>query len=585
METDSRALQQKITELNGRLQRIQTEMNSIQQIGKALSSELRTTRLLPLIMREVTRLMHAERSTFYIVDEERGELWSQIAQKAEIKEIRLKIGVGIAGFVAQTGEVINIEDAYQDKRFDPSTDKKTGYRTRSILCMPIFEPSEKARSERAIIGVLQVLNKIDGVFTKEDEDLLASMASQIAIAIINARLYSALEKKVAELNLLFDIERELNRVYNQEELLNVLIDKITQTLKVQAALIALFDPAAETFTLRAAKNIPPALLNAEAFAPGDPLVTKVVQSREIYVTNRAEDESAFQRSYWAGKLPFTTHHFVCVPLVVDEHVIGIIQIFNKAQPNEFFRKDDLQLVHSLSSQISRSIEAQRLKDEKIKADRLASIGNMMSTIVHDLRTPMNNILGYVELMEEEEEAEVREEFAAIVRQQIKTLTNMTRDVLDFAKGKTNILPVKIAVDKLINNFSKLFENDIKKQGFGFESSCEAIGNVYVDPEKIIRVFMNIMKNALEAMEPGGRFSINALPHNGEIEFRLSDTGSGIPEEIRDKLFDSFVTSGKEGGTGLGLAIVKKIVEQHKGRIEVESETGKGTTFKIYFKKM
>ncbi|HHJ52114.1 MAG TPA: GAF domain-containing protein, partial [Caldithrix abyssi] len=227
MPSKEEILQQKVAELENALRRKQVEMSSIQQIGKALSSELRTRNLLPLIMNEVTRLMNADRSTFYIVDEERGELWSIIAQQAEIKEIRLKIGVGIAGYVAKTGEVINIEDAYRDSRFDPTTDKKTGYRTRSILCMPIFEPLKEEKSRPSIIGVLQVLNKADGVFTKDDEELLASMAPQIAIAIINARLYSALEQKVAELNLLFDIERELNQAYTQEELLQIVINKIT----------------------------------------------------------------------------------------------------------------------------------------------------------------------------------------------------------------------------------------------------------------------------------------------------------------------------------------------------------------------
>jgi signal transduction histidine kinase len=87
------------------------------------------------------------------------------------------------------------------------------------------------------------------------------------------------------------------------------------------------------------------------------------------------------------------------------------------------------------------------------------------------------------------------------------------------------------------------------------------------------------------MKKGGTFSITADEHNGEILFSLKDTGMGIPKEIRDKLFDSFVTSGKKGGTGLGLAIVKKVVEEHKGKIEVESKTGVGTTFKLYFPKV
>ena len=95
----------------------------------------------------------------------------------------------------------------------------------------------------------------------------------------------------------------------------------------------------------------------------------------------------------------------------------------------------------------------------------------------------------------------------------------------------------------------------------------------------------MLKNALEAMNKGGTFSLTAAEQNGEIVFSLADTGKGIPEDIRDKLFDSFVTSGKKGGTGLGLAIVKKVIEEHRGRIEVESEKEVGTTFKIYFPKV
>lgn len=574
-------IQEEAPLLRAKLERIQKEMNSIHQIGKVLSSELRTKRLLPLIMSEVTRLMHAERSTFYIVDEERGELWSQIAQQAEIKEIRLKLGLGIAGYVAQSGETINIKDAYQDSRFNPEIDKKTGYRTRSILCMPIFEPLNDEKKKPAIIGVLQVLNKIDGVFGEEDEELLGILASQIAITIINSRLYSALEKKVGELNLLFDIEKELKTDYKQEELLNFLVRKITSALKVEAALIGLINKQGAGFTSLVAKNISTEFLKS---ASQNALIEHVISNGELYVSNQALEEPLILSSFGGG-FPIKIKHFVCAPLQAGEKLLGILLLFNKSEENEFFRRDDLRLVRSFTGQIARSIEAWRLRDEKMKADRLAYIGNMMSTIVHDLRTPMNNIYGFVDLLQEEEDADLRTEYAQIIIDQIKTLTNMTSDVLDFAKGKTNILPVKTPADKVIANFSKLFENHIRNKGFEFQHSCNADGNIYVDPEKISRVFMNIMKNALEAMGEAGTFSIGAENRNGEIEFQLSDTGPGIPPEIRDRLFDSFVTSGKEGGTGLGLAIVKKIIDEHKGTIEVLSEPGQGTTFKITFKKI
>ena len=577
-------LQTKLDELQKQLHRKEIEMSSIKHIGKTLSSELRTERLLMLIMDEVTRLMNAERSTFYIVDEERGELWSKIAQKAEIKEIRLKIGIGIAGHVAKTGEIINIKDAYQDSRFDPSTDKKTGYHTKSILCMPIFEPKSEKNTPPGIIGVLQVLNKIDGIFTSDDEDLLASIASQVAISVINARLYTALEKKIDEINLLFEIERELNKAYNLDELLQLLMEKICRTLKVEAATLALRDDKSGALRYRAAKNLDLETLNRAIQSSENTITAKVMQDGELLVLNQLDQESPSALKHTLG-IGLDIKQMVCAPLSFGNQVKGVMEVFNKADKDEFFREDDIRLIHSLVSQISRTIEAYRLRDEKIQADRLASIGNMMSTIVHDLRTPMNNIYGFVDLMREEEDPDLRTEYSEIIINQIKTLTNMTTDILDFAKGKTSILPVKYPVDKIIDNFRKFFEMDVRKRGFEFEVACNTQSMIYVDPEKINRVFMNIMKNALEAMDKGGKFSLIANQADGEIVFHLSDTGKGIPAEIRGRLFESFVTSGKEGGTGLGLAIVKNIIDQHKGRIEVESTPGQGTTFKIFLKRL
>ncbi len=164
------------------------KLTALLDVGKAMTSERNLDRLLQLILGEVTRVMEADRSSLFLVDRERNELWSKIAQGLEVREIRIKIGMGISGYVAQTGKTINIPDAYADPRFNQETDRRTGYRTRNILCAPMRNKHEE------VIGVLQVLNKLDGAFTAEDEDLLLALSSQAAVAVENAILYEDIQK-------------------------------------------------------------------------------------------------------------------------------------------------------------------------------------------------------------------------------------------------------------------------------------------------------------------------------------------------------------------------------------------------------
>jgi len=171
------------------------QFEALLKIGQRLSSEMHLDRLLELILDETTGVMDADRSSLFLVDREKKELWSKIAQATT--EIRLPIGKGIAGAVAKTGEIINIPDAYADRRFNPEVDKRTGYRTRSILCVPMKNP------EGHIIGVIQVLNKKRGVFDSSDEDVLLALAGQAAVAVENARYH---ESALAQERLKKDLE-------------------------------------------------------------------------------------------------------------------------------------------------------------------------------------------------------------------------------------------------------------------------------------------------------------------------------------------------------------------------------------------
>ena len=160
---------------------------SLIDISRMLSNEKSLDKLLNLIIQQTTELMGAERTTLFLYNKDRKELWSYIAQELEIKEIRLPVGRGIAGYVAKTGKIVNVPDVKKDSRFDQTFDSITGFKTRNVLCAPMFDHKGE------ILGVIQVLNKRSGNFSSYDESLLTALSAQAGVAIENAKLYESHE--------------------------------------------------------------------------------------------------------------------------------------------------------------------------------------------------------------------------------------------------------------------------------------------------------------------------------------------------------------------------------------------------------
>lgn len=198
------------TTLEGRLALAEIQiarLKSLVEASKILNSSLELDELLKVIMELAVLELKADRSTLYLIDQQKGELWSRVVQGPEMIEIRLPIGKGIAGLVAQTGKVINLPDAYDDPHFNPEVDRESDYRTQAMLTIPVRNKREE------IIGVLQILNKkVGSSFTKEDEEFFRSLAVHVALAVENALLYKeAREKKrfEEELALAGEIQRRL----------------------------------------------------------------------------------------------------------------------------------------------------------------------------------------------------------------------------------------------------------------------------------------------------------------------------------------------------------------------------------------
>lgn len=170
-----------------RLRRRDQKLTSLLEVAKALTREHEIDNLLDLILEHSIETVDADRGALFIMDRAKNELWSKIAT-GQKEMIRVPLGVGIAGMVAKTGKLLNITDAYSDTRFNPGVDRTTGYRTHSILCVPMLG------SRQEVVGVVQALNHANGPFTEEDEELLMAFGANAAAAIENANLYQEIER-------------------------------------------------------------------------------------------------------------------------------------------------------------------------------------------------------------------------------------------------------------------------------------------------------------------------------------------------------------------------------------------------------
>lgn len=569
--------------LRGLVTHQESRFACIAEIGRALGSTFNLDELLTVVMGKITELMEAERSTLFLLDKSSNELWSKVTQGVVNSEIRLHVGEGIAGWVAATGKSINIRNAYEDPRFNADFDRKTGFETRSMLCQPI------RNQEGQIIGVVQVLNRFDGPFNSEDENLLSALASQAAIALENSKLYLSvveknmelteltdkLEKKISELDLLYDIEKEFSHKVSLEALVQSVTRKTNELFDAQGSVLALREEEHLRFFTHvrrsrgwefAVRNLP--------YETG--ICGKVIEKGRSEVCNQGDCDIVPGAA--CEELQVTVRNVIAVPLYADnEEIIGALQVLNRARD---FDEGDLKLLTVIGSRIAGAVVARRHHEQMEKSERLASIGQMLSGVIHDLKNPIAVINGYVQLMVKSDAREKREKFADTIYKQFDHLDQMTLELLNYARGEKSFMPREILLSDLFEEVEHSLSKELARRDVELVIDLGYDGPAVIDDGKIKRAVINLARNAADAMKGGGTFTISCNIEGDDLLLSFADTGSGIPEDVRASLFDEFVTQGKEHGTGLGLAIVKKIVDQHRGTIRFESTLNEGTTFFI-----
>jgi signal transduction histidine kinase len=274
-------------------------------------------------------------------------------------------------------------------------------------------------------------------------------------------------------------------------------------------------------------------------------------------------------------------HKPCSPDELKVVVSGVLERVQLAQENARL----LSVVTEQKNELAQTLGSLQEAQQKIvHGERLAAIGQMIAVIVHDLRTPLSVVRSAgaetARIGRDRTDTEIAELGDEVVAES-DHMQRICSDLLEVTRASGGgLAPVALALDDFVTDALAHLVEGASQQGVVVELDLQARSAVPLDADRMRRALRNLAQNAIEAMPEGGLLRIETRCENGSAVVSVVDNGPGIPDAIRDRVFDPFVTSGKAGGSGLGLAIVRKVVEDHGGAIAIGKPEGGGTAFHL-----
>ncbi len=555
------------------------EINALLEISKAITSGLYLEDVLRLIVTVTARVMNSKICSLWILDEKDQKLKLKATQslsKEYLKERSLSMGEGVVGYVALHNKpmaVLNVlkEPLYKEKELA----KREGLV--SMLSVPMC-------IKERVIGVINCYTSHPHSFTKSEEEILTTIANQAAVCIENSGLTETL-----------DIE----------EILRLVLEGVTKNIGFDRARLYLVNEKMNRLECKMAVGIDEERIQGITLPldPEDSVLARSIFEKRPFVIPDAEKDPRVNPIL---KKKFNLHSFIVIPILTKEKALGAIAA-DYVEPNKNISKEILEALMVFAQQAGLAIRNafiyQELKtfslqmEEKIqkitadlkkteaqliRSEKLAALGQLSAGIAHEIRNPLTSINILVHSLAENLPSEIpQKEDLKVIEEELRRVNQIVDQFLRFAKPspphmeKTDLL-------SLFEETLQLLKPQIEKQNIVIKMEFQPLPKITIDSEQIRQAILNLLLNAIQAMPEGGHLTLTSgkSDNGGWVHVSIRDSGVGIPPENMSKLFDPFFST-KEGGMGLGLSIAHRIVDQHYGRIDVESIQGKGTIFTIW----
>jgi len=544
-----------------------SRLTELYSLSRVISSTLEPQEVLNLIIDAAVKITRASTGSLMLIDTDSGVLNIEVARgfpPKVVSDIKLKIGEGVTGWVAKEGKPLLVPDVTKDRKYI-----KIDKDVKSELAVPLIIEDE-------VIGVVNVDSSRTDAFTLEDMELLSTLAGQSGKIIQNAKLYEALKKKVAELSALFEIGKVITGTLNLEEVLEVIVEKASYLMNTKVSSLMLLNDDKDGLVIKAVHGGGADYTIKPDLRVDESLIGRVVKTKRPLMVPDVRKEKRYKHIEVAKKMGLCS--LLSVPLVVKEMVIGVINTYTGTEHK--FTPDEIQLLSSLADQSAIAIENARLYEqvigleEKIReAEKYGVLGEMAIEVAHEIRNPLTIVKMLFHSLSIPDKKDV-----AVIESELDRMNRIVTQFLEYARGGKPELQDS-DLNQILENTLLLVNHRLSQQRIVLEKDFSPLPLIPCDTEKTSQLFLNLLLNAIDAMGYGGRLKISSENVGDFIRILINDSGSGIPESIRERIFQPFVTT-KTKGLGLGLAIVHRVVEQHKGKIEVQSQPDKGTTFTI-----
>jgi signal transduction histidine kinase len=611
-----------------------TELSILSEISRISNSTADLVEKLHRIVGAVAKGMGKDGASIFLVDRSGKSVTLTAAiglNQESVGKLNFPLGMGIAGWVAEQKVPLALEDPYSDPRF--AYVPESGIEAfKSLTAAPIMDDEQ-------CLGVIFVLSRDRWNATSPDLTLLTTTAHQLAGVIKSARMFQNMRELEAEartqaqeLSVLYDIGTAMSTTLNLDRLLRIILTAATMGgsgLGFNRALLFLTNERSNT--LQGMMGVGPAnweeagrawgevssrhkslmewIQTGELFTQQDSALNNLARSIRVSLTPAegvleltVQNKQPYNITD-AGSSPIVpkelretlrVNSFATVPLVAKDRVIGLILADNMFTQRPITDGDirfftlfahqaalaiENAVIHTNLETMNKDMRA--LHEQLVQSEKMAALGAMIAEITHEIRNPLVSIGGFTRRLAKKLQDPEDRKYIDIILSEVSRLEGIIHDNLGYLKEVTPQF-VDADLNDVVGDILLLYGDELAQRRINVDQELSrTLPRLMLDTRQIKQALINIIKNAMEAMENGGTLLVRTrvLPETNETAVEIGDTGPGIPAKVMHNIFNPYYST-KPRGTGLGLPIANRIIKAHQGKIEIRNREPGGVLFMI-----